>query len=168
MQWSELHATILEKAFESVLGRAEPGAMAFARCLTPDVVKALAADAGFAPSGWQVQRVADIADRTARTIMADRAVEIREDKQDAVLLLVDTALAGAGMDGIYSAAREIDESSLFKQALRLARNEVTRSLSRVQRQYAERAVKYGRGSGGRFSTSCWTEFDSLIRIAADE
>ena len=56
----------------------------------------------------------------ARTITADRAVELRESKEEAVLLLVDTVLAGAGMDGIYSAAQEVGEISLFNQALRLA------------------------------------------------
>ncbi|RLC12986.1 MAG: ATP-binding protein [Deltaproteobacteria bacterium] len=167
MQWSELHATILKQAFETVLGEAEPGTMAFVRCLTPDAVEALAADAGFAPSGWQVWRVADAADSTARTITADQAVEIREAKQEAVLLLVDTSLAGAGMDGIYSAAREVDESTLFREALRLARREVTRRLSRETRLYAEQAIKKARGYGRRFSVSSWTEFDFLIRVAAD-
>jgi len=167
MQWYELHSIILKQAFEAVLGKAEAGAMAFVRCLTPDVVEALAADTCFAPSGWQVWRVADVANSTARTITADRAVEIREVKQDAALLLVDTSLVGAGMDGIYSAAREIDESALFREALRLARREVTRRLSREARLYAEQAVKKARGYGRRFSLSSWTEFDFLIRVAAD-
>jgi len=167
MQWSELHATILKQAFEAVLGKAEPGTMAFVRCLTPDVVEALAGDDKCAPSGWRVWRVADTADSTGRTITADRAVEIREAKQDAVLLLADTSLAGAGMDGIYSAAREIDESALFREALRLARREVTRRLSREARLYAEQAIKKARGYGHRFSISSWTEFDFLIRVAAE-
>jgi DNA phosphorothioation-dependent restriction protein DptH len=167
MQWSELHATILKQAFEEVLDKTEPGAMAFARCLTPDVVKAVVADAAFTPSGWQVWRVADTADLEMRTITADHAVEIREAKQDSVLLLIDTVLAGAGMDGIYSAAREIDESSLFKPALRFARNEITRCLSRKERLYAERAVKKARGLNRRFSISWWTELDFLVRIATE-
>ena len=44
---------------------------------------------------------------------------MREAKDQAVLLLVDTATAGAGMDGIYSAAREIDEEALFAYKDRL-------------------------------------------------
>jgi len=168
MQWSELHAAILRQAFEAVLGKAEPGTMAFVRCLTPDVVAVLAADADFAPSGWQIWRVADATDSTARTITADQAVEIREAKQEAVLLLVDTSLAGAGMDGIYSAAREVDESALFQEALRLARREITHRLSREARLYAEEAIKKARGYGRRFSVSSWTEFDFLIRVAAEE
>lgn len=167
MEWTELHPSILGRAFEKVLGKPEIGSMAFVRCLTPDVVYTLAKDASFAPQGWQVQRVAD-SDLDARTITADRAVEMREKKGDAALLLVDTVLAGAGMDGIYSAAREMDEASLFAEALRLARSAVTDQLFSKRRQYAERAIKKARGYGHRFSVSRWTEFDFLCRVAAEK
>jgi hypothetical protein len=166
MEWTKLHATILQKAFENALGKPDVGSIAFVRCLTPNVVEALAKDTSFAPEGWQVSCVADSDDRTARTVTADRAVEMREMKGDAVLLLVDTARAGAGMDGIYSAAREVDEASLFAEALQLAGREVTRQISSNYRQYAERAIKTARGHGRRFSVSQWTEFDFLCRIAA--
>jgi DNA phosphorothioation-dependent restriction protein DptH len=165
MVWTELHARLLANAFEKVLGRADPGAMAFVRCLTPDVVEALAGDTTFAPSAWKVWRVADAADARGRTITADQAVELRESKGEPVLLLVDTARAGAGMDGIYSAAQEVDEPSLFNQTLRLAGNEVASRLSRETRVHAERAIKKARGFGHRFSLSPWTEFDFLVRIA---
>ncbi len=151
MEWTNLHATILGQSFAKVLGRAEPGTLAFVRCLTPEVVNDLAGDAAFAPSGWQVVCVSDADNERARTITADRAVEMREAKAAAVLLLVDTARAGAGMDGIYSAALEVDEDSLFSEALRLARLEVTRSLSSKHRNYATSAVKKARGHGRRFS-----------------
>ena len=169
MEWTELHSSILGRAFEKVLGKPEIGSMAFVRCLTPDVVHTLAKDdASFAPQGWQVWRVADSDDLDARTITADRAVEMRETKEDAALLLVDTVLAGAGMDGIYSAAREMDEASLFAEALRLARSAVTDQLFSKRRQYAERAIKKARGYGHRFSVSRWTEFDFLCRVAAEK
>ena len=167
MQWTELHAPILGQAFEKVLGNPEIGSMAFVRCLTPDVVHDLAKDASFAPQGWQVLCVADSDNTEARTITADRAVEIRETKEDATILLVDTARAGAGMDGLYSAAREVDEASLFDEALRLARGMVTDQLFSKRRQYAERAIKKARGRG-RFSVSLWTEFDFLCLIAANK
>src|SRR5262249_27963138 len=167
MMWTELHAWLLASAFENVLGEPHQGDVAFVRCLTPDVVESLASDPAFAPSNWQVWRVADAEDTNARAITADRAVELRESKDEAMLLLVDTARAGAGMDGIYSAAREVDENSLFSQALRLAGSEATRSLSRETREYAERAIKKARGFGHRFSVSPWTEFDFLVRIAAE-
>ena len=168
MGWTELHPRILGRALEKVLGKPEIGSMAFVRCLTPDVVLTLAKDASFAPQGWQVWRVADSDDTDARTITADRAVEIRETKGDAVLLLVDTASAGAGMDGIYSAAHEVDETSLFTEALRLARSTVTDQLFSKRRQYAERAIKKARGYGHRFSVSLWTEFDFLCCVAAEK
>jgi len=165
--WTELHAQLLSDAFEKVLGRADPGAMAFVRCLTPDVVEALARDKVFAPSAWRVRRVAHAYDETTRTISADHAVELRESKRQPVLLLVDTGRAGAGMDGIYSAAQEVDETSLFNHAVRLAKKEVTSRLSRSNRLHAERAIKKARRFGHRFSVSPWTEFDFLVRVAAE-
>jgi DNA polymerase III delta prime subunit len=166
MEWTDLHARILGLAFEKILGKADSGSMAFVRCLTPDVVEVLANDASFAPRDWRVWRVADSGNEGVRTVSADRAVEMREAKGDAVLLLVDTELAGAGMDGIYSAAREVNETSLFDEALRLAGREVTQQLSGKHRQYAERAIKKAGGHGRRFSISRWTEFDFLCRVVA--
>ena len=167
MLWTELHGRLLANAFDAVLGRPESGTMAFVRCLTPDVVEALAGDDAFASSKWKFWRVANIDAPGARTITADHAVELRESKSDPALLLVDTVRAGAGMDGIYSAAREVDERSLFNGALRLAANEVTNRLSREARAYAKRAIKKARGLGHRSSVSPWAEFDFLVRIAAE-
>ena len=141
MEWTNLHSQILGQSFAKVLGRAEPGSLAFARCLTSDIVAALANDMTFAPLDWLVLRVADTDNENTRTITADRAVELREAKAAALLLLVDTARAGAGMDGIYSAAREVDEASLFGEALRLARREITRQLSSKHRDYADRRLR---------------------------
>ena len=166
MEWTDSHGRLLSEAFDRMLGASQPGAVAFVRCLTPDVVAALAADKSFAPPGWQVLRVADEEHAEDRTVTADIAVEMREAKGDAVLLLVDTERAGAGMDGIYSAAREVDEAALFREAGRLAGGEITRRLSSASRRYAERAIKKARGHGGRYAVSRWTEFDFLCRVAA--
>ncbi len=167
MVWNELHAQLVGKAVEKVLVKPDRAAMAFVRCLTPEVVRSLAADVQFAPQAWKVWRVADAENTTLRTITADQAVELRESKGDPVLLLVDTARCGAGMDGIYSAAQEVGETSLFNQARRLAANEVTNCLSRETRLHAERAIKKARGLGQRLNLSPWTEFDFLVRIAAE-
>lgn len=164
MTWTEQHSTLLSRAFEKVLGRPDSGTMAFARCLTPDIVEALANDKRFAPDGWSVYSVANEQVAGTRTITADHAVELRESKHDAIILLVDTSRAGAGMDGIYSAAREIDETRLFAEALRLAAREVTNRLERSMREYAERAIKKARG-GQLYSVSPWTEFDFYVRVA---
>ena len=166
MEWTDLHGRLLGRAFEQVLGRAESGTVAFVRCLTPNVVAELVADSSFAPQDWRVWRVADMDDAEARTITADTAVEERERKGAAALLLVDTDRAGAGMDGIYSAAREVDETSLFGEARSLAAAEVTSQLSSGHRRYAEQAIRKAVGFGSRYSVSPWTAFDFLCRIAA--
>ena len=165
MEWTELHGSLLGRAFGRLLGRPEPGAMAFVRCLAPDVVAALAADATFAPAGWQALRVADTDDEANRTTDADTAVELRETKGEATLLLVDTGRAGAGMDGIYSAAREVGEAELFTEAGRLAGAEVTSRLSSAHRAYAQRAIRRAQGAG-HDSVSPWAEFDFLCRAGA--
>ncbi len=166
MDWTPLHGMLLGHAFERLLGRPERGAMAFARCLTPDVVAALAADTAFTPSGWRVLRVADTDDEANRTIDADTAVELRETKGEPTLLLVDTRRAGAGMDGIYSAAREVGEAELFAEAGRLARAEVSSRMSGAHRAYAERAIRQAQGVGRHDSVAPWAEFDFLCRVAA--
>ena len=168
MNWTPLHATLLFQAFEHILGESDQGAMAFVRCLSPEVVERLAAERQGAPAGWRVCRVADREDLEARTITADQAVEMRESKAEAVLLLVDTRRAGAGMDGIYSAAREIDEAGLFKEALRLAAHQVTNHLGGTRRKYAKRAISRSRGAGQRYSISPWTQFDYLVRVASEQ
>ena len=163
MEWTGTHGRLLARAFQEVLGRPEAGAIAFTRCLDPHVVIQLAADDQFAPLGWDAHRVADHMGN--RTITADAAVESREDKGTAKLLLVDTELAGAGMDGIYSASREVDEASLFDIACRLAGSELTRQTSRKNRDYAERAIRVARRAGSRHGVSPWAEFDLLVQLA---
>ena len=162
MEWTELHGTLLGRACDGLLGRPEPGAMAFVRCLAPEVVAALAADEKFAPAGWRVLRVADTEDESNRTTDADTAVELRETKGDATLLLVDTGRAGAGMDGIYNAAREVNETALFAGARQLA----SATIASGHRAYAERAIRRAQGVGRHDSVSPWVEFDFLCRVAA--
>ena len=168
MNWTVLHGRLLAGAFESLLGDLQRGGMAFVRCLMPDVIDALGADDSFAPGGWQVLRVADKNDAEKRTITADRAVEIRETKNDSVLLLVDTERAGAGMDGIYSATREVDEVTLFQVAQGLAVREITRQHSAEVRNYAQQAIKKARGTRSSYAVSRWVEFDFLCRIGAGD
>ncbi len=166
--WSDLHAKLMAEAFRKVLGRpAGRGTMAFARCLTSDIVEALAAAGAFDLAPWEVYRVADVIDPGTRTITADRAVEIREAKDSAVLLLVDTGRAGAGMDGIYSAAQEVFEKELFRHGLGLAAGEITKTLNRKARLQAEQAIK-PQASGQRYPLSPWSKFNYLVRVAAEQ
>ena len=159
---TDSHVTLLSRALENLLGKPEEGSMAFVRCLTGEIIQGLAASSSFAPGSWVVKRVADHDDKNSRTITADRAVELRESKTGATLLLVDTSKAGAGMDGIYSASREVGEASLFAEANGLA----VRAISKNHREYAERAVKKARGRGRRNNVSPWSEFDFYARTAA--
>ncbi len=167
MTVSCLHASTLAKAFENILGQPEPGSIAYARCLSPDLTHDLPNNSCFNVKNWQVFCVAGEVNNVENIITADRAVEMREMKEKAILLLVDTEGAGAGMDGIYSAAREVKEADLFEEALRLAYDEMTRQCSREARNYADRAVKSARGRG-RFSVSKWTEFDFLCRAVGEK
>jgi DNA polymerase III delta prime subunit len=112
-----------------------------------------------------VWRVAADNDPGSRTLTADRAVELREEKSEATLFLVDTAEAGAGMDGLYSAAREVSEGDLFSEAVSLAAAEVTKNLSGAARRYAQQAVREARKGGKRASVPPWTEFDFLVHVA---
>jgi hypothetical protein len=109
-----------------------------------------------------VLRVADTEDESNRTTDADTAVELRETKGDATLLLVDTGRAGAGMDGIYNAAREVNETALFAGARQLA----SATIASDHRSYAERAIRRAQGVGRHDSVSPWVEFDFLCRVAA--
>ena len=168
MEWTPLHGRLLAQAFERVLGAPQPGAMAFVRCLTPDMIEALGADSSFAPTGWQVLRVADETRTEERTITADQAVERRESKGDASLLLIDTDRAGAGMDGIYSASREVDESTLFREAQRLAGNAITQRHSRARPPLRGAGGQKARGHGGLYGVSRRAEIDFLCRIAAGD
>ena len=165
MDWTEIHSVVLSRAFKQILQTPEPGAMAFARCLPPTVTGILADDTSFSPEGWDVWRVSDTHNERRRTVTADQAVEIREKKTNATLLLVDAERAGAGMDGIYSATREVDETSVFEKARQAAAREITLRLSREHREYAILAIKKAQRRG-RNTVSPLTALDFLCRIAA--
>ncbi len=155
---------LLASAFKKLIGRATPGSMAFVRCLSSEVVAALAADPQFDLAPWKVAAVTDHADAATRRITADVAVEWREDKADPVLLLVDTETAGAGMDGIYSAARELAEPQLFETCIRLALD----NLPHGCRHFAEAARRKARRSARNQSLSPWQEFAYLCRASGGQ
>lgn len=152
-------APLLALAFADILGQPSPGAVAYVRCLPSEVTQHLAADVRFDVTGWQIAAVTGEEDPTTRRITADRAVEWREDKQYASLFLVDLAAAGAGMDGIYSAAREVSEGQLFDVALDLAR----KHLPHGYKGFAKKALeKVGYGSRKR-NLAPWRAFIYLCR-----
>ena len=94
-------------------------------------------------------------------ITADRAVEIRESKGTAALFLVDTAALGAGMDGVFSATRELTEVPLFAEAKRVA----LRRLNPEPRRYVRDAIKRARERGLGIRVSPWQELDFYCHVA---
>ena len=64
------------------------------------------------------------------------------------------------MDGIYSAAREVDEESLFQEAQRLG----LRELASQARSYVERALSAARQTAGRHAVPPWEAFDFIARV----
>ena len=113
------HVESISEALSELLGSPARGDVAFVRCLPSNLVDALIDGPAFSVPGWTVRAVVDAAG--PRRITADQAVEQREDKADPALLLIDPQRAGAGLDGVYSAAREIGESELFSKAQERAR-----------------------------------------------
>lgn len=150
-------APILGLAFGHLLGQPEPGSMAFTRCLPPEVTRALATDKRFAIAEWQVAAVVERKAAENRWITADEAVEWREDKADPALLLVDATAAGAGMDGIYSAAREIGESELFEVALELVRQKLPHGF----KNFVKRALDKARQASRQRHLAPWRAFAYL-------
>lgn len=155
---------VLRQAFQRLLGKAAPGSVAYVRCLHPDIALALASDQNFALDAWKIAVVTDHADTASRRITADQAVEWREDKADPLLLLVNMDTAGAGMDGIYSAAREVTEDELFGACLKLAHERLPHGCKR----FAEAARRKARHTSRNQSLSPWREFSYLCRAMAGQ
>jgi len=149
-------ARCLAEAVGILLGKDSPGNMAFVRCLGAEELRDLSGHPQFQVPGWEIYGVVDKADSNQRLITADQAVEMREGKGPATLLLVDPEKAGAGMDGIYSAAREITERELYEKANEL----VFRDFPHGRLGWAKDAVKKARRLGitSRHTISPWKEF----------
>jgi len=159
-QLAEDYVEFLNRVFAKLLGEPAAGSVAYCRCLSTRIIEGLAGSHGFAPRNWEVRAVVGSNDPTCRRITSDQAVEMREEKGDAILLLVNGERAGAGMDGIYSAARELTEEMLFVQARELALNTVVRELY----EKAGFAIKQVRYIGERRSLSKWQQLEFLASL----
>ncbi|MGJ5043081.1 ATP-binding protein [Bradyrhizobium sp. HKCCYLRH1062] len=149
------HAKLFAQAITNILSAPVSGSVAFLRCLTSDQVDVLADSDAFHVPGWTINAVIDVTG--PRRITADQAVEQREDKGDAALLIIDPLRAGAGLDGIYSAGREIGEAELFNETLALARKPFWGHMS-VLDEAIRRAERLGR----RRRLTPWAKFDFYI------
>ncbi len=152
----------LNRVFSELVGCASDGNVTFCRCLSPTVVDALAANSQFCPEGWDVRAVVQETNDSRRYITSDQAVEIREDKGQAILMLIDVLRAGAGMDGIFSASRELTEEMLFQKTKVVTKREVGRELF----DKAEQAVKQVRYIGERKSLSKWQQIEFFASVFA--
>lgn len=158
---TQTHAGLMAAAFKKLLrGEATAGAVVFTRSIPPEVIPVLCGmkDTFIIPH-WQVYGVGSELRPEERLITGDRAVELREGKAEPMLLLVDSTQAGAGMDGIYSASREITESQLFEAAAKIAKKQ----MGRAWKTFAEKAVKAAGDTLHGISVSPWQEFDFLAR-----
>ena len=155
---TESHATLLAQALRRVLGVPEPGTVVYLRCLPSETIDGLAAEPRFEVPGFSVCAVVDREDATSRLITADRAVELREDKGEPLVLLIDPRRAGAGLDGIYSAGREVTERELFREANDLAR----KRLGHGRIGFARDAVRAARRVGRHPIIAQLQEFDFLV------
>lgn len=154
MNISSTQASCLAQALRELAGLPDPGNIAFLRCIPAELIGPLVTHQKFRVPGWQVFAVAGEGDTMSQTITADKAVEIRESKESATLLIVDVSAAGAGMDGIYSAAKEISEQKLFKKAIAKARKALPKRIAEVVTETVSRAKKLGQ----RHTVSPWQEF----------
>lgn len=153
------HLSHLSGALSDLLGEPTRGTIAFLRCLSSAQVDALIDAPEFQVSGWSIYAVVD-KDGTRR-LTADQAVERREDKADPVLFLIDPLRAGAGLDGIYSAAREISEAELFGCARSRARKILP------DKAFLNAAIRRAERLGRRRRLTPWQDFDFHVAVRAD-
>ena len=154
------HLLHLAGAVSDLLGTPTRGAVAFLRCLSSNQIDSLAESPDFVIPGWNVSAVVD---RSGfRRITADQAVELRESKDDPVLLLIDPLRAGAGLDGIYSAGREISEAELFDRA-----QERARKILRGRLRFLDLAVRRAARIGNRRRLSPWSKFDFYVAVLTE-
>lgn len=151
------HAELLSRALADLLGLPTQGDVAFLRCLPSDVLDVLIDSPDFVVPGWTVRAVVDV--HGPQRITADQAVEKREDKGDPAVFLVDPLRAGAGLDGIYSAAREIGEIELLEKAQDIGRKRLWGKGAFI-RSAQRRAERLGR----RRRLTPWQVFDFLVAI----
>ena len=159
--------SLLAQAFSQMLGTGERGAVAFVRCFRLSDIIEFCSDSRFIVTGWNVLGIvsASGADVSKRLVPADQAVEQRESKGDPTLLLVDVEGAGAGMDGIYSAAREIPEKDLFERATVLATKIIK---DKTVRLFCAEALRLARRVGRHNTISPAAEFQFYCDCATDQ
>jgi DNA phosphorothioation-dependent restriction protein DptH len=152
---SDVQSALISKALKKILGDPSEGTIAYIRCFGPQLIRSLCESSRCNIAGWTIWGVIDNLELSKRLITADYAVEVRENKQDSVVFLVDIATAGAGMDGIYSSAREIGEKEFFDIVNEEARKMVPHGFL----NFCRKAVSKARRIGGQNTISPWRVFE---------
>lgn len=130
----------IRRALEMLAEEPQEGALAFTRALDREAIQTLLS-LGQTLGGWRLVGVGDA--KTNGWITADQAVDLREGKGPATILLVDRGWSGAGMDGVYSAAREIGESKLLSAAVQVALGSLEPGLKNFAKEALRRAARVG-------------------------
>jgi DNA phosphorothioation-dependent restriction protein DptH len=131
----------LLKALAELLGPPQQGSMAYTRCLSNEEIGHFLEATGGLVEGWRIAGVG--AETQDGWITGDKAVELREDKGQATCLLILPSEAGAGMDGIYNAAREISERELYSRAVHHSRERLNGDTADFGKEAVKRAQRIG-------------------------
>lgn len=165
LEFTHTHTQLLQRAFEALLGPGQRKDMAYCTCLPAEAAYALGADVNFAPSGWRVFVVTNEAHAGERRITSGQAVELREAGGAPTLLLVDAQTAGAGMNGIYSASREVREAELFEESQKHALTHIVNK--GLGRSMVQTAARVGTRLRRRAAAAGWDDFDFHAHVAHD-
>ncbi len=152
---------IVWEAFEKILGPPSKGALAYCRFFEKGVIEEICSKDRPLIGGWMMYVVGSSGNANPILISADQAVEKREDKGEPTLLIVDNQSAGAGMDGIYSAGKEIKESEFYDLANEIAR----KTLEHGDKTLAKKAVIKARKLGTRNHISPFQIFNFFSKCA---
>lgn len=152
---NNIQAELFTTTFIKLLGIPTEGTKVYIKCLRPEVIQQLCASSAFNIPEWSIYGVVEQTDINVRLIAADHAVEVREDKTTRTLFLIDVSTAGAGMDGIYNAGRELGEKEVFDAANEEARGQIPHGFQ----GFCKKAVAKARRIGRHNTISPWREFE---------
>lgn len=127
----------LKKALETILGPPVTGTMAFSLCLHREIVEEFCLSDSLAIEGWEVRGVSNSFGNHPSFVAPDQAVDLRERKEGSFFLLIDQSEASTGLDGVYSASREISEKTWFDKAS----GQALSSMDERVKKFAQTAVK---------------------------
>ncbi len=125
-------AEFIKASLEHILEKSqEKGNICFIRCIPEDIINEIRASGIEDIKGWNLYIISE-KNHTHQDISSDKAVELREKKDsDIIFMIEDERAVGAGMDGIYSASREITENELYNEAINAANKQLKNDLIKI-------------------------------------